>query len=140
LQSYYDKLGDTDPVLPLMSVNDDPTLSPFINRYKNLLPYGNKIKVDALQSIKRHRDKRSQVISYLTAADAALFGLDKNIFIYPVNTFLAGKCGLPVCNDPDPHHRNAITLESRTTPFRKDHHISEIAVLNADGRRYVYGL
>lgn len=140
LQSYYDKLGDTDPVLPLMSINDDPTLSPFIQRYKNLLPYGNKIKVDALQTIKRHRDKRSQVISYLTAADAALFGLDKNIFIYPVNTFFAGKCGLPVCNDPDPHHCNAIAIESRTTPVRKKHHVSEITVLNADGRRYVYGL
>src|SRR5690606_19271612 len=40
LQSYYDRLGDTDPVLSIMSANDDPTLSPFIQRYKNLLPYG----------------------------------------------------------------------------------------------------
>ena len=140
LQNYYDKLGDTDPVLPVMSVNDDPTLSPFIQRYKNLLPYGNKIKVDSLQTVKRHRDKRSQVISYLTAADAGLFALDKTISIYPVNTFFAGKCDLPVCNDPDPMNCKTIATETRTASFRKKHHLSEITVLNADGKRYVYGL
>ncbi|HRP55599.1 PA14 domain-containing protein [Agriterribacter sp.] len=140
LQSYYDRLGDTDPVLAVMSANDDPTLSPFIQRYKNLLSCGNKIKVDSLQTMKRYRDKRSQVISYLTAADAGLFGLDKTISIYPVNTFFAHKCDLPVCSDPDPRHCKTIATESRTASFRKKHHLSEITVLNADGRRYVYGL
>jgi hypothetical protein len=140
LQNYYDRLGDTDPVLPVMSANDDPTLSPFIQRYKNLLPYGNEIKIDSLQTIKHHRDKRSQVISYLTAADAGWFGLDKKISIYPVNTFFAGKCDVPVCNDPDPQNCKTIATETRTASFRKKHHLSEITVLNADGRRYVYGL
>ncbi|HTN08211.1 PA14 domain-containing protein [Agriterribacter sp.] len=139
-QSYYDKLGDTDPVLPVMSTNDDPTLSPFLQPYKNLLPYGNKIKVDSLHTLKRFRDKRSQVISYLTAADAALFGLDKSIFIYPVNSFFAGKCDGDICNDPNQVNCKTIMAESRVTSFRKKHHLSEITVLNADGRRYVYGL
>ncbi|HEX5023963.1 MAG TPA: hypothetical protein VFV68_01770, partial [Agriterribacter sp.] len=139
-QSYYDKLGDTDPVLPLMSKNDDPTLSPFIQRYKNMLPRGDKIKVDSSQTIKRYRDKRTQVISYLTAADADLFALDKKILLYPVNTFYAGKCDIETCNDPDPLNCKKIMAESRISSFRKKHHLSEITVLNADGRRYVYGL
>lgn len=34
----------------------------------------------------------------------------------------------------------AISLEKRVNTFRKKNHISEVSVLNADGRRYVYGL
>lgn len=140
LQSYYDRLGDTDPVLPVMSMNDDPVLSPFLQRYKNLLPYADKIKVDSLHTLKRQRDKRSQVISYLNASDAALFGLDKSIFIYPVNRFFAGKCDDDMYNGAHPASSEAIIAETRVTSFRKKHHLSEITVLNADGRRYVYGL
>ncbi|SFW81855.1 DUF5977 domain-containing protein [Chitinophaga sancti] len=35
---------------------------------------------------------------------------------------------------------NLITREKRVNSFRKSNHISEIDVLNADGRRYVYGI
>lgn len=130
LQNYYDKLGDTDPVMAVMNGFDDPVLSPYLQRYKNLLPVGSKIKIDASQTLKQHRDKRSQVISYLTADDASLFGLDKKILIYPVNSFFAGKCG----------EDNNIQQEPRVTSLRKKHHLSEITVLNPDGKRYIYGL
>lgn len=129
-QSYYDKLGDTDPVMAVMNGFDDPVLSPYLQRYKNSLPVGNKIKVDVSQTLKQHRDKRSQVISYLTAADASIFGLDKKILIYPVNSFFAGKC----------EEDNNIQQDPRVTSLRKKHHLSEITVLNPDGKRYIYGL
>ncbi len=35
---------------------------------------------------------------------------------------------------------NGITREKRVTSFRKSHHLSEVTVLNGDGRRYVYGI
>jgi PA14 domain-containing protein len=35
---------------------------------------------------------------------------------------------------------NTLTLENRVNDFRKSNHISEIDVLNADGRKYVYGI
>ncbi|HYE54187.1 MAG TPA: PA14 domain-containing protein, partial [Chitinophagaceae bacterium] len=35
---------------------------------------------------------------------------------------------------------NSLTREKRINSFRKEHHISEVDVLNSDGRRYVYGI
>lgn len=35
---------------------------------------------------------------------------------------------------------NALSIEKRTNTFRKNNHISEIDVLNTDGKRYVYGI
>jgi hypothetical protein len=76
---------------------------------------------------KKQRDKRSQVISYLTAIEAARFGLDRTIISYKENT-------IPIiaCND-------TVTIISRVGGVRRGHHLSEISVLNGDGRRYVYG-
>jgi hypothetical protein len=82
------------------------------------------------------RDKRSQVISYLTASEASLAGLDKQIWAWKENTFLPGSC----------RDKNYVAAFSRwddknngTNP-RKSHHLSEITVLEGDARRYVYGL
>lgn len=141
-QMYFDKLGDTDPVMAVMSEFDDPVLSPFLQRYKNKLPLGNKIKVDATNTLKHNRDKRTQVISYLTAEDASQFGLDKKLLIYPVNSFFAGKCDENICSYPmQPGCDTKIIAISRvSSTLRKKHHLSEITVLNPDGKRYVYGL
>lgn len=35
---------------------------------------------------------------------------------------------------------SGVEIEKRTGGFRRDHHLSEISVLNGDGRRYVYGI
>ena len=79
--------------------------------------------------VKRERDKRTQVITYLNAQDASLFGLEKNLRSY--------KQGLnPVVNCTSAFD----TISRRDGVVRKGHHLSEIDVLNADGRRYVYGL
>jgi hypothetical protein len=51
----------------------------------------------------------------------------KNLYLMPVkDTFLVGN--------------GALSREKRVNDFRKKHHISEIDVVNPDGRRYVYGI
>ena len=42
--------------------------------------------------------------------------------------------------EPDPITYNGLSLEKRVNSFRKQNHISEVDVLNADGRKYVYGI
>jgi hypothetical protein len=73
------------------------------------------------------RDKRSQVISYLKAGEAVTVGMDTVI-----RSFRENSNPLLSCNNVD-------TIR-RVGGIRKEHHISEINVLNPDGRRYVYGL
>ncbi len=81
---------------------------------------------------KTQRDKRTQVITYRTAAEAKLPGLalEPKIYSYKENSIPVGACPDTTISD---------TLD-RQDNIRKAHHISEITVLNADGRRYIYGL
>jgi hypothetical protein len=79
-------------------------------------------------TFRKERDKRTQVISYLTVDEAANVGLDKNIRSYNINSFPNGSC---VTNYQELPRKDA---------DRKAHHLSEISVLNADGRRYIYGI
>lgn len=76
---------------------------------------------------KDKRDKRSQVISYYTAGDASKIALDTIIRSYKENANPLLSC-------------NSVDTVRRVGGFRKPHHLSEIDVLNPDGRRYVYGL
>jgi hypothetical protein len=79
--------------------------------------------------VKKERDKRSQVVSYLTAAEAASYGLDKKIVSYTENSLPSWICG---------EVQDSIARIDGS--IRKSHHLSEIDVLNPDGRRYIYGL
>jgi len=76
------------------------------------------------------RHKRSQVVSFLTADEAARAGLDKTI-----NNYQAGL---------DNTGGNVNTLSYRKIPriggYRMGHHISQINVTEVDGKRYVYGI
>lgn len=73
-----------------------------------------------------NRDKRTQVTTFLTAADASVVGLDKQI---------------SNCNNSFDENNNIIgTQVSRVGEHRRAHHISEIDVLEQSGMRYVYGL
>ncbi len=78
--------------------------------------------------VKKQRDKRTQMISYFTAEDASILGLDKKIKSYTANTIPVGQC------------QDAIKEMPRIDKIRKKNHLSEISVLNSDGRKYVYGL
>lgn len=95
----------------------------YVNGYKaGTVPVNQNI-------VKAARDKREQVVSYLTAAEASAFGLDKNIRSYAENVLPLGDC------------TDAIETVARVDgSTRLAHHLSEISVLNGDGRRYVYGL
>ncbi|WP_207512923.1 GLEYA domain-containing protein [Longitalea luteola] len=81
-----------------------------------------------LNTLRADRDKRSQVISYLSADEAEAAGLDKKIRSYHLNSFPVAACA------------NNFDELSRLDDSRKKHHLSEITVLNADGKRYVYGI
>ena len=87
-----------------------------------------KISFDA-NTLRTQRDKRGQVISYLNAREAAEVGLDKKIKSYPINSFPSSSCS------------NGVTeIDRYDNSFRRKHHLSEISVLNDDGRRYIYGI
>lgn len=79
-------------------------------------------------SARKRRDKRTQVISYLTAKEASFAALDKVIRSYHINSFPSVSCNTNYDTFP------------RGYAFRRPHHISEITVLNSDGRRYIYGV
>lgn len=80
-----------------------------------------------LNTLRAERDKRSQVISYLNSDEAEAAGLDKKIRSYHLNSFPS------ICS-------NNYDELPRKDDSRKGHHLSEITVLNEDGKRYVYGI
>ena len=76
------------------------------------------------------RNKRAQVIQYLTAEMAASVGLDKKIKSYSPSVIFDSS-------------NNSLMYETidRVDPvIRKKHHLSEIDVTESDGKRYIYGL
>ncbi len=79
-------------------------------------------------SFRKARDRRTQVISYLNANEARTAGLDPAMRSYGINAFPATNC---ISNYDELPRIDAV---------RQAHHISEISVLNADGRRYIYGI
>lgn len=89
-------------------------------------------------TLKRARDKRTQVISFLTAQEAARGGFDPQIRWINQADFASTQtyygCGLGSRLQSAP--RFGVTDEGKT---RLDH-ISEVDVLGSDGRRYVYGI
>jgi len=114
-----------------------PTLETFnttvANNYQQTLV--SNVGITAANTIKI-RDKRSQVITYLNAMEASRIGLDKKIRSFNVNDFstvltcLEGNDSMPrYVEPPDPDNN-----------YRRQNHISEINVLEPDGKRYVYGI
>jgi len=96
--------------------------------FKNAIPAG-KTTFD-VNTVRKERDKRSQVISYLTARQATAVALDTFIKSYYVNSFPSTTCNAS----------NFQNIRRCDSTYRRPNHISEITVLNSDGRRYVYGI
>lgn len=129
----------------------NPMLLPRLMRYdgnKNLL--GEKA-ITAADTKKINRDKRTQVISFLTAEESERIamnrklysynaqGADSNHIIYSANCNKAGVDSF--YRDHDGGHDNLMPiLGGEINKFRKHNHISEIDVLGSDGKKYVYGL
>ncbi|MGN6196511.1 MAG: PA14 domain-containing protein [Ginsengibacter sp.] len=126
--AYYHSIGDD--ALMRIKLGGDKSNITALNTF-TLLKGGQQtgeIPVTA-PPVKINRDKRTQLISYLTADEASQYGLDKTIRSYKENTIPTGNCS------------DSFTVISRVdNVIRKKHHLSEIDVTNSDGRRYIYGL
>jgi hypothetical protein len=71
---------------------------------------------------KSDRDKRQQLFSYLNTHEADIVGVDKSLLTYKKNKF------------------EIDSTKSQTRFVHPLHHMSEITVLDPDGKRYVYGI
>jgi hypothetical protein len=131
-QSFYNKIGDDKLVRvelsPLLGSN-----SSAVSATRNLSIFQNAKKIGTTvigkDSFKKNRDKRTQVINYLTAADATIVGMDKDIKSFNINSFPSTSC-----------NTNYSIIKRVDGYIRKQHHLSEISVLGSDGKRYIYGI
>jgi hypothetical protein len=129
-----DAIGDDNLVRVDLSPRGDNISSVFATRNLSLFQNAREIgkRTITANTLRRERDKRTQVISYLPAMEAAAAGLDRVIKSYDVNSFPATTCNT--------NYRTIKRVDRVGTGVRQAHHLSEITVLNADGRRYVYGI
>jgi hypothetical protein len=129
-RNYLDNIGDDQLIRMDLQPSDrenvpNVALSRTFTTFKNGYKFGKK--TFATTALRKERDKRTQVISWMTAGQAAIAGLDKKIKSFPLNIFPGNNC-------------NNFETFDRVDANRKDHHLSEITVLNGDGRRYIYGV
>lgn len=127
-KAYYDQIGwDSLMRVKLLQVGTDRVRAAnALIKYDGLNPVSASIVQTA--PIKKERDKRTQVVSWLNADEASLFGLDKQILSYPENLV------------QDPACMSKQIIARVDGQIRKGHHLSQATVLNADGKRYIYGL
>lgn len=136
-ENYYTAVGANKTIRPYLG--DIGTSTPSLESGYQVIDNNRKVisttGVSAAGSKRNVRDKRTQVITYLTAEDASKVGLDKAYYSYTENQFKPGSCG-------ESFYRTKIQRYNVNDPrfYRKRHHLSEINVLEGDGRRYVYGL
>ncbi|WP_205511896.1 PA14 domain-containing protein [Longitalea arenae] len=93
--AFYDAIGGDDVVVPALAQDsrNSPsiTASNTLNRYRGKTKVGS-IDINAASAARNTRDKRSQVITYLTAQEAAVSGLDKYIYHHTINKFGSRHC------------------------------------------------
>jgi hypothetical protein len=94
-KQFYETLGGDDVVT--VNLFQDGNSSSIIQATNYLTRYKNKRAVDKIlltkeNAVKPERDKRTQVISYLTAKEASVSGLSKFIENYHLNSFYLNKC------------------------------------------------
>lgn len=128
--------------------NGSPVLLPTLVKYDDLRQL-RKNNINAPEEInlteantRKERDKRAQVISFLSAEEADRAGLNKLIpsikditenasTYFGTNTALIKNIGRTFANSSN---ANITDYDS----YRLPHHISEIDVLQSDGKRYIY--
>lgn len=92
---FYNAIGDDDVVT--VNLYQDSIKSSVINASNFLNRYHNKklvapLPLNARLAVKNQRDKRTQVITYLTAKEASTAGVEKYINNYALNTFSLQNC------------------------------------------------
>jgi hypothetical protein len=127
--SYYQQIGDDQLMRVKLNRSSLPNVSATNSfaLFKNVNKTGELVANEVLK--KENRDKRGQVVTYLNADEASVYGFTQHIQSFKENTIPVGTCAdsFKVINRVDPE-------------IRRGHHLSEISVLNPDGRRYVYGI
>ena len=142
-KDFYDAVGGDDVVTVGLAQPSSPTILATNNlkRYKNSVQIGTSTLSPNIYKNKNGRDKRQEVITYLTAEEAGQVGLSKYIEDYGYNKWGLRNCDKTFTGTGDKQIINdTLTIEKRVNSFRQKNHISEIDVLNPDGRRYVYGI
>jgi hypothetical protein len=136
-RAYYDAVGGDD--LIRVKLGSDAVTPQATNSFTKFNEQKRSYATSSITTttVKKERDKRTQVFTYLNASEASMVGLDSLIAIYPENKFFAGKCDSIRCEGTV---CDTIIRESRINEYRKSHHISEVIILNPDGKRYVYGI
>lgn len=124
----FDKLGGVDLVrYKLGGSSSNPTIEPVLEKFSkggsmtgtiNLLTAADPVE----------RKKRTQVVSFLKAEEAAAIGLDKEIKTYRTDVMF--------------DNQNNLLFDTlhRVGHYRKSHHISQVNVTEANGSRYIYGI
>lgn len=123
--SLFKRIGGDDLVrFKLSGSNVNPRLETSLEQFsKKTVSYKQSLPIDVTLP---KRDKRTQVTTFLTAADASKVGLDTVLKNY-TGSF-------------DINNNIVYSTIQRDSGFRKKHHISEIDVLEQTGMRYVYGI
>lgn len=123
-ESFFNDMGGFYPVS--VSLNHKPESVPTKKEYSSYAP-----STDLTHSIRTKRARRNELISTLTADEAAKYGEISKIESYSnfnVNT----TANMPVFTPTLSIDRNA--------DYRKGHHISQITTYRSDGAKYVYGI
>ncbi len=123
----FDKIGGTDLVrFALGTSSDNPTVEPTLQHF-SAAGYSTTTTSANVANLSE-RKKRSQVISFLTAAEASKIGLDTVIKNYNYQNLL------------DAANNLQFDTIRRVGYYRKSNHISQVNITEANGKRYVYGL
>ncbi|MGN7721556.1 PA14 domain-containing protein [Chitinophaga sp. 22620] len=94
-RSFYDNIGGDDVVFA--KLNQPNKVLPSITSTNKLVRYrggqaAGEVSILPGQAVKKTRDKRTQVISYLTAEEASTAGFPKYIENYGLNKFVTRNC------------------------------------------------
>lgn len=126
----FSQLGGTNLVrFMLGGSGNSPTVEPRLQSF-NAAGTLSPTPIDLFSNnVFLERNKRTQVVNFLTASEATLAGLDKTIKSYDNKNFLDNVT-------------DTLLYESiqRVGGIRKPHHISQINVTESNGKRYIYGV
>jgi len=128
---FFERIGGADPVrVNLKRTGMNGQAQSVLNKSTGSSKQETTLAVNGpLHRSKTSREKRKQVMSYLTAAEASIGALDIQIESYPATSTLVGTCS-----------EDLITKTNRVDGVRKAHHISEITITQPNGNRYIYGI
>jgi hypothetical protein len=133
-QSFLDAMGGDDLVraeLKRSFLGNQHSAIASMARFKNQL-FNGVVPMNG-GIYRKQREKRVQHISFLTAKQASRrwLGLDSLIRSYKMNQFPLANCK---------NYDELPRVQDGIKAYRKPHHLSEITVLDPEGKRYVYGL